>query len=142
MGNKQSTVADKDFEAFSQNYAYIKKFNDTRFGDVKLLQERSTGAKIFQKDYVSNTTKDFERDLNEIKRRASVNHPNIIRIIGYTTKKEDAFCADYYKISVFYECYEYDLEHENFVRSQNKVFNIYCFSLLNVNFLIGSLSRN
>ena len=120
MGNKQST-GEGEFEAFSQNYGFIKKFNDSRFGDVKLLQEKSTGAKIFQKDYVSNTSKDFELIQAEVKRRAAVNHPNIIRIIGYTTKKEDAFCADYYKISVYYECYDRDLEHENYIRTQRKV---------------------
>lgn len=130
MGNKQSAIGEGDFETFSQNYAFLKKFNDTRFGEIKFLQERSTGAKIFQKDYITNTSKDFEESLNEIKKRASVNHPNLIRIIGYTTRKEDSFCADYYKISVFYECYDYDLEHEFFVRSERNVplFLLYSFN--------------
>lgn len=121
MGNTPSTVGVGDFEFLSQNFEFIRKFNDTRFGDVKLLRERASGAKILQKDYVTNSAKVFEATLNEVKKRASVNHPNIIRVIGYTSKHETAFCAEYYKVSVFYESYEYDLESDIIARRQKDV---------------------
>lgn len=121
MGNKQSSVIDQSFEAFSQNYVYVKKCNDSRFGEVKWLQDKATGAKVIQRDYVSNTVKDYEKYLNEVKRRASVSHPNILRIMGYTTKREDAFCADYYKISAFFEAFDFDLEQDLHKKMRDKV---------------------
>ena len=126
MGNNPSNIVVSDFEALPQKLEFIKKFNDIRFGDVKFLRERGKGTKILQKDYMTNSSKDFETILSGIKNRASINHPNILRVIGYTSKNDNAYCADYFKMSVFYEFYEYDLESELTLRKQKNVKTLLC----------------
>ena len=122
MGQNNSVEQDsQEIRAFTNNYHFVKKFTDTRFGEVKLLQEKTTGAKVLQKDYTSHSAKDYEDYLKECKLRASFNHPNITKIFGYSTKKEDAFCADFFKVSFFFENCEHDLEQEINRRSTTKV---------------------
>jgi serine/threonine protein kinase len=112
MGNQQSFEQHHDFKDLQTNYTYEKKFNDNRFGEIKLLKEKSSNNKIFQKDFSSNTPKEFEDYIQQIKDSSVLAHPNILRVFGYNSKKEDLFCADFYKLSLFFECFETDLEQE------------------------------
>jgi len=112
MGNQPSFETHHDFKDLQTNYTYEKKFNDNRFGEIKLLKEKSSNNKIFQKDFSSNTPKEFEDYIQQIKDSSVLAHPNILRVYGYNSKKEDLFCADFYKLSLFFECFETDLEQE------------------------------
>ena len=132
MGQSNSVEEEsQEIRAFTNNYQFVKKFTDTRFGEVKLLQEKTTGTKVLQKDYTSHSAKDYEDYIKECKARASFNHPNIIKIFGYSTKKEDAFCADFYKVSFFFVSFDHDLEQELLRRKSTKVIFYISSSLLN-----------
>lgn len=123
MGNKQKSAAIKDenYEDFIKNFAVEKKTNDPRFGEIKWLKNGTTGERVIQKDFVTNTQKNHETQLAQVKTHASANHPNIIRILGYTAKLEEAFCANYYKVSAYLEPFEHDLEEEFQKKAQKKV---------------------
>lgn len=112
MGNQPSFEQHHDFKDLQTNYTYEKKFNDNRFGEIKLLKEKSSNNKIFQKDFSSNTPKEFEDYIQQIKDSSVLAHPNILRVYGYNSKKEDLFCADFYKLSLFFESFDSDLEQE------------------------------
>ena len=120
MGNQSSLEEHHEFKNITNNYVYEKKYNDSRFGEVKLLREKETGVKIFQKDLTSNTKKDYEEYAKEIRRRASIQHPNLLKILGFSSKREDMFCADFFKVSLFFESFEEDLEQEIYSRKENK----------------------
>lgn len=120
MGNKQS-VDDGTYNIAIQNLVFEKKCSDSRFGDVKWLIDPKNGTKVLQKDVTINTAKDYERYLNQIKKRSGITHPKIIRILGHSTKQEDAFCANFYKISVYFEAFEYDLEEDLQYKIERKV---------------------
>ena len=49
-----------------------------------------------------------------------MNHPNLIRILGWSTKKEDLFCAEHYKISLYFDSFELDLEEEIASKAQKQ----------------------
>lgn len=60
----------------------------------------------------------------ELKRRSEIYHPNLIRILGWSTKKEDLFCAEHYKISLYFDSFEMDLEEEiNSKKQKNEKFD-------------------
>jgi len=118
MGNKNSFQSHLDVVDLNTNYIADAKQNDSRFGEIKLLRRRETGEKIYQKDFTSNSTKEFEEYVNKIRKRVVLIHPNLLKVLGYNSKKEDLFCADFYKLSVFFESFETDLEKEIYQRAE------------------------
>jgi len=120
MGNKNSVQTHLDLVDINTNYIPDMKHTDTRFGEIKLLRRRETGEKIFQKDFTSNSANDFEDYVNKIRKRVPLVHPNILKILGYNSKKEDLLCADFFKLSVFFEGFDTDLEKEIYSRSETK----------------------
>ena len=120
MGNQTSLEESSQLKNVANKYNFEKKFVDSRFGEIKLLTEKDTGKKIFQKDISSQSQKDFERFTQELKERAALAHPNLLRVLGLATKKEDLFCANFFKISLYFESYDEDLEQEITKRSEKK----------------------
>lgn len=116
MGNQSSTQNHIDIGDLATNYSYEVKYTDSRFGEIKLLRRKDTGDKIFQKDFTTNVSKEFEDYINKIKSRIPLLHPNILKILGYNSRKEDLLCADFFKISLFFEAFETDLEKEIYRR--------------------------
>ena len=120
MGNKNSVQTHLDLVDINTNYIPEMKHTDTRFGEIKVLRRRETGEKIFQKDFTSNSANDYEEYVNKIRKRVPLIHPNILKILGYNSKKEDVLCADFFKLSVFFEGFETDLEKEIYSRNEDK----------------------
>jgi len=120
MGNQSSFQNHLDIADIQTNYTYDVKYTDTRFGELKLWKKKDSGERIFQKDFSTNSGKEFEDYIGRIKNRIPLLHPNILQIMGYNSKKEDMFCADFYKVSLFFETFETDLEKEIYKRSANK----------------------
>ena len=120
MGNRNSAENHVDFADITTNYNYEVKYTDKRFGEIKLLKRKGTGEKIFQKDFTSNSPNEFQENIKNIQQRLPLAHPNLIKFLGYNSKKEDFFCADFYKINLFFESFETDLEKEISKRSASK----------------------
>ena len=120
MGNKQSAANHIDITDINTNYVFESKFTDTRFGEIKCLKKRDSSQRIFQKDFSTNSAEEFEQYIKKVKDRLPLLHPNLIKVLGYNSKKEDLLCADFFKVSLFFEGFETDLEKEIQKRSQNK----------------------
>jgi serine/threonine protein kinase len=120
MGNQQSFQQHLDFKDIATNYDYQRKFNDKRFGEIKLYKEKGTDKKIFQKDLSLNSPQEFEEQVTKVRDSAALAHPNLLRTYGYNSKKDEIFCADFYKLSIFFESFETDLEQEIIKRARNK----------------------
>ena len=120
MGNKGSFEQHFDFRDISKNYTFEKKINDGRFGEIKVLKEKVLGQRVLEKDFSSNTPQQLSDYIEEIKICTLLDHPHILKIYGYNAKKEDMFCSDFYKVSLFMETFDSDLEQEIQKRFYNK----------------------
>ena len=120
MGSQHSVQTHLDFSDLATNYTYEVKYTDKRFGEIKLLKKKDTGERIFQKDFTTNSSTEFEDYINKIKNRLPLLHPNLIKVLGYNSKKEDLLCADFFKLSLFFESFETDLEKEMSKRQATK----------------------
>lgn len=118
MGNQSSVEEHDEFKNITKKYTFEKKYTDSRFGEIKLLREKSTKIQVFQKDISCNTQLEYELISKEIKERSTYSHPNLLKVLGFVSKKEDMFCADFFKISLFYESFEEDLEQAIFKRQK------------------------
>mmetsp|Transcript_15798 Transcript_15798/g.13428 ORF Transcript_15798/g.13428 Transcript_15798/m.13428 type:complete len:143 (+) Transcript_15798:81-509(+) len=112
MGNKNSVTEHIEFDQINEKYEFEKKYTDDRLGEVKVLTEKETGIKIYQKDFNTNSRPEFDAYVEDIKKRTQLSHPNLLRVLGYNSKKEDLFCADNYKVSIFFETFDHDLKQE------------------------------
>jgi len=120
MGNQSSFQQHHDFKDIATNYDYERKFNDKRFGEIKLYKEKGTDKKIFQKDLSLNSPQEFEEQVTKVRDSAALAHPGLLRTYGYNSKKDEIFCADFYKLSVFFESFETDLDQEINKRARTK----------------------
>lgn len=120
MGNQSSVEDHDEFQNVARKYTFEKKYTDGRFGEIKLLRDNSTGIPVFQKDITCNSKGEYEIISKEIKERAAYHHPNSLKVLGFVSKKEDLFCADFFKISLFFESFQEDLEQIIFKRQQSK----------------------
>lgn len=121
MGNKPSIQTQETFEEYLKSFKFETKYIDPRLGEIKTLRSEKEDIVIFQKDYITNSGKDFQRRLDEINLRSAVEHPNIIRTVGYTSKTESAFCTNHYKISTFIEAFDSDLQEDLDKKTQQQV---------------------
>ena len=122
MGNTQCGAPPQfNFDRFSNDYTFVKKCNDDRFGAIKWLKNESTGDSIILKDYITNSDKEAEKYIERLVYRSNLGHQNILRIVGHMKKREDSFCATSYKVSTFIESFDYDLEEAIFEKTQLKV---------------------
>jgi len=118
MGNQSTFEQHTYLKNVNTKYEYEKKLNDIRFGEIKLLKDKETNKKVFQKDSTSNNSKDLQSYIKEIKEGSKFSHSNLLKILGYNSIKEDFLCADFFKVSLFFEGFENDLEQE--IRSRER----------------------
>ena len=123
MGNQSSFEQHTYLKNVNSKYAYEKKFHDARFGEIKLLNDKETNKKVFQKDSTSSNSKELQAYAKDIKAASKLSHPNILKILGYNSLKEDFLCADFFKVSLFFESFEDDLDHE--IRKREKTKNYF-----------------
>ena len=112
MGQISSKIGEETFNPQARGYVFRSKYLDARFGEVTTLEQESEGSQVLQKDFIRNDARDFEQNLHRIKKRCEHNHPNLFGILGYATKKEGTFCAEHYRISVYFENPRRTLEQE------------------------------
>ena len=56
--------------------------------------------------------KDFELIAGEASFRSQLNHPNLIKLVSYNTKKQDEFCSSFHTLGLLYEYYNNNLQIE------------------------------
>ena len=112
MGNTQGNDANTQKMNFNPDYTLIRNLKDLRYGEVKLVRDTKTKENMILKEVVVNTKEALDSEVIFYNKRITVSHPNIVRIYGYTTLDKQNFCSSYYKISIFIEVLNKDLEGE------------------------------
>ena len=100
------------YQEFVKNYQFLRRIKDPRYGEISVLQDKFTKELVALKELLSKSTRDFEKDINSLRIRYKTSHPNIVKVLGYTSKSEDNFCASVHKILMIVEYLENDLEKE------------------------------
>lgn len=124
MGNNASSTQQERiaYQSFVANYAFIRKVKDPRYGEISILEDKNTREHVALKEILSKSTTDFNREIEGLKQRSQVSHPNIIRLIAYTSKAEDNLCASFYKILLIIDYLDQDFEREINARRNNSDF--------------------
>ena len=114
MGNNSSSSQQDRiaYQNFVANYAFVKKVKDPRYGEISILEDKTTKEHVALKEILCKSTTDFNREIEELKGRCKISHPNIVRLIAYTSKAEDNLCASFYKILLILDYMEQDFDRD------------------------------
>jgi len=124
MGQISSTDRNErvKYQDFISNYQFLRRIRDPRYGDISILEDKLTKEQVALKEVLSKDVKDFEKELRLLNTRFRISHPNIVRILGYTSKSEDNLCASFHKIFMIVEYLDSDLEKEILNKKNNSLF--------------------
>ena len=116
MGSNHSSgeeYSQEGLKRFHQNFDYLKNVNDERFGtNISVYREKSSSKLI---GLISKSSEDLQalgQLKSELLHRKSLDHENLMRVVGYSKKESDTMCGVGQKITVFHEYFEYDLDLE------------------------------
>lgn len=126
---KQKVVAlpDDEFKktwADERNYKPLKKLNDPRFGEVTVVKNPQTNEVLFVKEKLAGNKSEATEDINYLKQRLNLNHPNLLRLVNYTTDVKKELCSTHYISKAFYAFPRSDVYKEKLERKKsNQDFN-------------------
>jgi len=119
----QNAKEELRYQEFVKNYQFLRRIKDPRYGEISILQDKFTKELVALREIVSKSTKDFDKDMGALRARYKISHPNIVKVLGYTSKSEDYLCASVHKILMIIEYLDNDLEKEiSLKKNQNNYY--------------------
>ncbi len=112
---KLMTIPDEEFNKKwddLQNYVVLRRSKDPRFGEIFVLKHKNKKELIFSKEKWVNSKVQAAADIQDMKTRAALNHPNIQRFLGYSSAVDKQLCSTNYLIIGYYEFPKADLYKE------------------------------
>jgi len=97
---------------FNPEYEVIRIVDDPIYGRIKHVKEKNSKNTYILKELAFNANKFFEEELEVLKARISFDHPNIVRMLGYNVLESQQLCSKMYKIFIFIERLDNDLDSQ------------------------------
>jgi len=111
MGNKPSQPQALITKAnFNPDTEIIGKTFDPHYGDIKIVRDFKTKETMILKEVVLNTKQAFDAEQAYFNTRVTVKHPNVVNVIGYNSQDKHNFCSTYYKVALYIEHLEDNLQ--------------------------------
>ena len=85
-----------------KSYKALKKFNDPRFGDISVLKNNANNV-IMVKEKLASSKNEATEDINYLRLRSELNHPNLLKLVAYTSVVNKDLCSTSYSTKGFYE---------------------------------------
>ena len=100
-------------------YQNIKRTNDPRFGEITIVKNNSTNEVLFVKEKMASSKNEASNDIRELKSRIALNHPNMQKLVNYSTTVKKELCSTHYISRGFYEFPRSDCQKEHLERKRN-----------------------
>lgn len=85
-----------------KNFKLLKKYNDPRFGDINILKSSNNQVVMAIEKMVTNKNEVTE-DIVYLKKRLQLNHPHLMKLLGYSCSINKELCSTSYVTKAFYE---------------------------------------
>ena len=95
-----------------KNYKFVKRFNDPRFGEITVVKNPSTNQILMVKEKMVSGKTEATNDIMHLKSRLELNHPNMMKMVNYTTSVKKELCSTHYLSRAFYEFPKSDIYKE------------------------------
>ena len=101
-----------------KNYKFVKRFNDPRFGEVSVVKNPTTNHVLMVKEKMVTSKMAATNDITELKSRMALNHPNLLKMVNYTTAIKKELCSTNYLSRAYYEFPRTDMHKEQLDRKK------------------------
>ena len=88
----------------------IKTDRDDRFGEHIIAQNTKTSQALMLKERILNTEKDARLEIAQYKSREELDHINLQKFYGFSSKTDSGFCSKFFTVTGFYEYPDTDLK--------------------------------
>ena len=85
-----------------RSFKLVKKFNDPRFGDISVLKNQANQV-VLVKEKLASSKMEATEDIIYLKKRLEINHPHIMKLLGYSAVVNKELCSTTYVTKAFYE---------------------------------------
>lgn len=94
------------------NFKFMGKWHDPRFGDISILQNKRNKTRIMLKEKSSGDKKQFHKDIDMARQRMTLQNDNLHRMLGWSTVTKKELCSTHHYVKMFYEYPASDLRNE------------------------------
>lgn len=94
-----------------RSFKLLKRFNDPRFGDISVMRNQGNQV-IFAKEKMASNKSEITEDISYAKKRFSMNHMNVMKMVGYSAVTNKELCSTTYNLKSFYEFPRTDADKE------------------------------
>ena len=101
-----------------KNYKFVKRLNDPRFGDVSVVKNPANNHVLMVKEKMVTSKAAATNDIAELKSRMALNHPNMMRMVNYSTTIKKELCSTNYLSRAYYEFPRTDMHKEQLDRKK------------------------
>ena len=139
MGNKESSEInynENTFKEFCHKLIFEREIQDPRYGDIKIYVHNLHPNKRFFVVTKKPIEDDYDNFIYEVEGRRVMEHPNLLKTIGYLREFDNNVCGTTRRLAVYSEWHKHTLERELMRRASRKVFEEY----LDLYYLGGNLS--
>lgn len=112
---KRSPLPDAEYNRTwdqEKNYKFIKRFIDPRFSEISVVKNPTTNHVLLCKEKMVSGKNEATDDIENLKSRLSINHPNMMRMVDYSTSVKKELCSTHYLSRGFYEFPKTDVQKE------------------------------
>ncbi len=95
-----------------QHFQVLRKSKDPRFGEVIVLKHKTKKQLIFSKEKWVTSKAQAAADIQDLKVRTALNHPNMQRFLGYSSAVAKQLCSTNYLVIGYYDFPRSDLYKE------------------------------
>lgn len=115
--DKQTVVKEEavDFNKKSPieaNFKPLKKYEDSRFGQVTIIEVPGNPKKLMVREKTFNSQKELEVEIRAAMRRISIGDRHLLALTDYSTGSRSDFCSSVYWIKLFFEFPDHDIDQE------------------------------
>lgn len=94
------------------NFKFMGKRHDPRFGDISILENKRTKARVMVKEKSSGDNRQFHSDINMARQRMLLQNDNLHRMLGWSCSTKKELCSTHHYVKLFFEYPTSDLRNE------------------------------
>ena len=100
------------------NFKPLKKYEDSRFGQVTIIEVPNNHKKLMVREKTFNNQKELETEIRAAERRIAIHDPHLVALVDYSTGSKSDFCSSVHWIKLYFEFPDHDVEQE--LRRRNR----------------------
>ena len=113
--SKNQTLPAEDYKKQSkieENFNVLKKYDDSRFGHVSIVEVPGNKRKLMVREKTFGTKNELTTEIIAVKNRLGIFDDNLLAFVDFSTGERSDLCSTQYWIRLFFEYPDHDIDQE------------------------------